>query len=226
MIYYGSTAIQRSPSQQVILVNTIRNEGGHVGNDEDVTVTTNQKDIIAESKNGACDCSKEMLNKVAKKNSQTINFRDEADIFKEEDKNGSKTGEDFNQMNEINDKNEGITPTIATSTTSTQNQNSLNTTMPVGTTAISKIPILQSNLRQAKCASWAGGELTTQQVHLHLTRNSSQGRQTNTANIVNFNEELPTFLPSTSVNKQNVADKSDGVVFQTPDITDLTPGLS
>ncbi|XP_037825770.1 tau-tubulin kinase homolog Asator isoform X1 [Lucilia sericata] len=227
VIYYGSAAIQKSPSQQVILVNAIRNDDD---NEDDVAVSLNQRDIKDEAKNDACDVSREKLNDIFKNSPEERKttreeFEDVGDAVIEADKNDIKSGDDFNKVTEMYIKNEAA----GANTTGSCNQNVSTTNVPVGgSTAISKIPILQSNLRQAKCASWAGGELTTQQVHSQLTRNSSQGKQTfNAADIDNFNEPaLPTHSnSSSSCNKQNVADKPDGVVFQNPDITDLTPAM-
>lgn len=231
VIYYGSNAIQRSPSQQVILVNSIRNDEKQDGKGNDVDITWNQNDILSRFKNEACDNSKIDQNDIVKNSPDDIGMvaGDYAGYgLKEEDMNDHKTGDDLNQMTEINDKKQAITPTAAKTTTGTQNENILNTSIPMVATTISKIPILQYNLRQAKCASWAGGELNAQQIHSHLTRNSSKGRQTfstNAADIAHINDALPTSLISASVNKQNVPDNSDCIVFQSPDIKDLTPGL-
>ncbi|XP_065371715.1 tau-tubulin kinase homolog Asator [Calliphora vicina] len=171
LIYYGSTTIQRSPSQQVILVNAIRN-------DDDADGEIKPKDI------------------------KTVTCEDTHEIANEE----GKTSRDFVDEEERNElKN------------NTHNPNDLNTAGGlVGPTAISKIPILQSNLRQAKCASWAGGELTSQpQVNqTHLSRNSSQGRQTFNAaapaDANQFNEALPSSTTAGNT-KPNVNEKSDSV---------------
>ncbi|KAM7341246.1 tau-tubulin kinase asator isoform 2-T2 [Cochliomyia hominivorax] len=229
LIYYGANAIQRSPSQQQsILINAIRSDDDEHEEEVHPAVTTNQKIIPEDNKKEVCDDGKEITTDIKKLPEEGKTTKDvevaAGDVFKAEHTNNVNIGEDLNET-DIYEKNETRNPTADTVTTGTQNQ----TTVPVGTTGISKIPILQSNLRQAKCASWAGGELPSQQVHSHLSRNSSQGKQTfniNAADNVNFNEaSLSTSLTSTNVNKQNVADKSEGVVFQNPDITDLTPAM-
>ncbi|XP_023302078.2 tau-tubulin kinase homolog Asator isoform X1 [Lucilia cuprina] len=222
VIYYGSAAIQKSPNQQVILVNAIRNDD----NEDDVPVTINQRDVKDETNNDACDFSREKFNDLFKKSPEEIKttreeFEDVGDDVIKADKNDIKSGDDLNKVAEMYIKNEAAGATTIGSC--------IPNIVPVGgSTAISKIPVLQTNIRQAKCASWAGGELTSQQVHSQLTRNSSQGKQTfNAADIDNFNEAaLPTHSnSSSSCNKQNVGDKPDGVVFQNPDITDLTPAM-
>lgn len=231
MIYYGSAAIQKSPSQQQsILVNAVRSDDEHDDEGGNVGVTTNQNNEKAENATEeVCIENDEKSNDIKHEEGKTRQDSTDVirgDILKEENANNVKLSENLKQT-EIYDKNETQTPTPASNTTGTQNQ----TTVPVGSTSgISKIPILQTNLRQAKCASWAGGELNSQQLNSHLSRNSSQGKQSfniNAADIVQFNETpLPTSVTSTTDSKQNVADKSEGgVVFQNPDITDLTPGL-
>lgn len=232
LIYYDVSPIQKSHNQQnIILVNAIKNDDGV----DDALENTSQKEqnndtkkeVVIDNDMSSSNLIKNTL-EAGKTAAITGNESESEDILKEDEKTDLKiTGENLNQNTAIYAQN---VPHLSSNvnTGSIQNQNSLTTAITsVGSAAVSKIPILQSNLRQAKCASWAGGELVTQQIHSHLTRNCSQEKQTfnnNAADIVHFNEVM-SLTPSNCVNKSNVADKSDGVVFQNPDITDLTPGL-
>ena len=232
VIYHDVSPIQKPHNQQnIILVNAIKNDDGVDCALENMPHTERKndtkKDVVIDDDTSSSNLVKNTVG-IEKTVIITGNEPESDDILKEDEKTDLKiTGENLNQNTAIYAQN---VPHLSSNvnTGSIQNQISLTTAITsVCSTAVSKIPILQSNLRQAKCASWAGGELGTQQIHSHLTRNCSQGKQTfnnNAADIVHFNEVMsPT--PSNCVNKSNVADNSDGVVFQNPVITDLTPGL-
>ncbi|TMW50191.1 hypothetical protein DOY81_004730 [Sarcophaga bullata] len=229
LIYYDISPIQKSHNQQnVILVNAIKNDDG-----VDALENTPQKERTNDIKKEVVVDNDMFSGKLCENTLEieeipaiTGNEPESDNILKKDEKTDIKiTGENLNQNTAIYAQN---APHLSSNVNTIQNQNSLTTAItPASSAAVSKIPILQSNLRQAKCASWAGGELVTQQIHSDLTRNCSQGKQTfnnNAADIVLFNEVM-SLNPSNCVNKPNVADKSDGVVFQNPDITDLTPAM-
>lgn len=228
-VYYDVSPTQKSHNQQnVILVNDIKDKNGVNDLKENMAHKDKKKEIVGDSNDmSSCNIVKnapedEKSYKTTEKKSETD------DVLKEDCKTDvNMTGENLFHYTPTYAQNE-LHVSSNSFTGSIQNQNSLNTTMTLaGSAPVSKIPILHSNLRQAKCASWAGGELATQQIHSYLTRNSSQEKQSfnnNSADIVHLNEAM-SLTPSKSTNKPNVADNPDCVVFQNPDITDLTPGL-
>lgn len=228
--FLETAAVQKSSSQSSLPHDAIKNDG-----EEDINGITLDDKENYKSAEKQSDCSdaedgKQKLSeycKVLTEGDKTKDSNiDRDDIEQQEDEentnNAFKTGEVLNEIENC-DKNESHNNIM-----SAQNSNSLITsaTSSVVNATVSKIPILQSNLRQAKCASWAGGELTSQQIHTQLNRNSHRGRKTFhiPADVVNFNDAALSYS-STSFSKPIDTDIADGVVFQNPDMTDLTPGL-
>lgn len=206
---YDSIAIQKASIQQAGPVGEIKDKGDCAGSDCKV-------DGYEETKEAVGDYMK-MFNTPINPLIESGTAKDSInhDVENEISKN-IQTGEGVNDIENYN-KNESLN-NVGTAL----NKNVFVATSALVNAAVSKIPILQTNLRQSKCASWAGGELTAQQIQNQISRNGIQGKH-NTADIIDFNNALSN--TSTNANKPTATDIADIDEFEKSDMTDLTPAM-